>query len=126
MGLDCWVAPHPYGAGELSAGQAAVFARLELPLCEWSAHDGFIHFAGKRYLGIVEQVTGVLLGEPWTPPATLGAMAQRLAAVQPQATIDAFNAAGRGELVPLTTDELSALRVLFATCAAHDLGLSCD
>lgn len=127
MGLDCWVAAHPYGAGELTAGQAAVFARLDLPLCEWTVHNGFVHLAGKPYLDIVAQVTGVSLGEPWLAPETLAAMAERLAAVQPQATVDAFNAAsGQGSRGPLTTDEFSALRVLFATCATHGLGLSND
>ena len=127
MGLDCWVAPHPHGAGELSAAQTAEFRRLDLPLCEWTAHDGFVHFAGKRYLDVIEAVTGVSLGEPWLPPETLAAMAQRLAAMAPAAAVAALNAGpGADPLVPLTTDEYSALRVLFATCATAGLGLASD
>lgn len=127
MGLDCWVAREAGDVVGLTPEEVARFARLRLPLCEWTARRSSVHFSGKRYLSVVDYVAGANLGEPWLAPHTLGEIAARFAATSPQVAVDALNAADpayRG--APLTTDEFSALRVLFAECAAASLGLSCD
>ena len=127
MGLDCWVARAPGDPVGLTPEEVARFARLRLPLCEWTARGSSVHFSGKRYLAIVEEVAGACLSEPWLDPRALGEIAARFAATSPQLAVDAANASNPWYRdAPLTTDEFSALRVLFAECAAANLGLSSD
>jgi hypothetical protein len=127
MGLDCWVARRPYEPAALTDDEAAPFARLDLPLSEWTATGGSVHFAGKRYLAVVERVARVVLSEPWIGPATVAQMAQRFDDADAQATLAALNADDPGyQDWPLTLEEFAALRVLFRTCAAAGLGLVND
>jgi len=127
MGLDCWVARRPYEPAALTDGEGAVFAGLDLPLSEWTAQGSSVHFAGKRYLAVVERVADVVLSEPWIAPAIVAHMAQRFAASDAQTALAALNADDPGyEGWPLSLEEFAALRVLFQTCAAAGLGLAND
>jgi len=127
MGLDCWVARSPYEPAALTDDEGALFARLDLPLSEWTASGGSVHFAGKRYLAVVERVAEVVLSEPWIGPAIVAQMAQRFAAVDPQTTLASLNADDPGyQAWALSLEEFAALRVLFRTCAAAGLGFVND
>jgi hypothetical protein len=127
MGLDCWVARRPYHPVDLTPEESALFADLDLPLSEWTVGARSVHFAGKRYLAVVERVAGVSLGEPWIGPAIVTLMARRLAKADPQATVLALNADDAGcRSQPLSLEELAALRRLFEVCAAAGLGFAND
>jgi hypothetical protein len=127
MGLDCWVARRPYEPAALTDDEGALFADLDLPLVEWTARGGAVHFAGKRYLAAVERVANVVLSEPWLGPAIVAMMAQRFAEADAGATLAALNAEDPGyQGWPLSLEEFSALRVLFETCAAAGLGFVND
>jgi hypothetical protein len=127
MGLDCWVARQTYDPANLTDDEGALFAGLDLPLCEWTARGGSVHFAGKRYLAVVERVAGVCLSEAWIAPETMAEMARRFAETDTEATVAALNADDPGyQSQPLSLGEVTALRVLFEICAAAGLGLAND
>jgi len=127
VGLDCWVARRPHEPVGLSGGEAALFGGLDLPLVEWTAEGSSVHFSGKRYLGVVEAVTGVWLSEPWLSSVTLAEMAVRFARADLAAAASAVNATDPAcRELPLSLEEVSALRLLFEICAAAGLGLAND
>ncbi len=104
-----------------------MFAGLELPLVEWTAEGASVHFAGKRYLGVVHDVTGEWISEPWLSSVTLAVMARCFAAADVAAVVASVNATDPAcRALPLAAAEVAALRLLFEICAAAGLGLASD
>lgn len=80
------------------------------------------YFRGKLYSEIIQRMTGVYLGLPWIPPATVRLMAHELARYDPPQTYLAMLRETEG-WDPCTGDELSDLIVFFRVCAEQGLGL---
>jgi len=115
MGLDTFASRSP-GDVVLSPEDQAVFAALDLPLCEWI---GTGSFRGKLYDLAVLEVTGSTLYQEWISPEEVAQMAAALEACPPERAPELGSYGSRR----LTTAEAQALRDFFRVCADRGLGL---
>ena len=110
MGLDTYAARDP--AMTLTPEDVEAFRTARVVLCEC---DGDVSFRGKLYATVVANVTGIGLGEGWTPPEVVRRMAAALE------TCDPVEAAG-GEYQVSAGDVVELGRFL-RLCADRGLGL---
>jgi hypothetical protein len=115
MGLDVSASRCPDDVA-LTREDRAVFASLDLPLCEWIG-DG--SFRGKVYIGIVAEVAGVCLHEGWMPPEEVREIAAAFESCDPEKVSER----SLSSRYLNTADEVRALTKLFKVCADRRLGL---
>lgn len=119
MGLDNFVSRAP-GDVVLTPEDERAFAESGISLCGSIHTDGATSFRGKIYVEFVSAVTGESLFDDWLPPATLAAMADKLAACD-------ADTVGEGlgiyeDFVP-SPGEIRDLQRLFRLCADRGLGI---
>ena len=115
MGLDIYLSRTAWDV-TLTAEDRAAFASLSLPLSEWTCRGSF---RGKTYLDVVDSVTGMNLGEEWTPPQDVARMAAAFEACDPEEVA----CASQGECYTVSADQVRALRLLLRLCADRGIGL---
>ncbi len=115
MGLDTYASRSPDDV-VLTPEDAAVFAALDLPLCEWVG-DG--SFRGKVYISVIDAVADVCLTMGWTPPEEVAGMAAAFEACDPETVAQAT----ADDRYDTSAEEVRALRKLLRVCADRGLGL---
>jgi hypothetical protein len=111
---DLYLAPEAEAA--FSAEQAEIERRHDFCVFEGS------YFRGKLYWEIIEDITGVHIGQEWIPPETVRMMADKLAQCGPP-EFYLWVLKETREWEPCTPQELADLTVFFRVCAEHGLGL---
>lgn len=120
---DDWADPDtdldlaPEAEAALRAAQAEI-ERREDRFCVFERS----YFRGKLYWEIIARITGVYIGQPWIPPATVRMMAHELARYDPP-NLYLGMLRETEDWEPCTPEELSDLIVFFRVCAEHGLGL---
>lgn len=114
MGLDTCASRTP--DDELTPADKAVFAELDLFLCEW-IRDGC--FRGKVYIDVVDRVAGYCLAYGWSTPEEVAEIADAFDACDPDEVV----AASSRDHYPVDRREVLALRRFFRICADRGLGL---
>ena len=100
----------------LTAEDKAVFKQLDLHVNEWI---GTGSFGGKRYIQLVERVTGVSLDYTWIPPEDVARMAAAFETRDPEEVAGET----RDDAYPASADDVRGLRDLLRVCADRGLGL---
>ena len=100
----------------LTAEDRAAFNQLDLYVNEWI---GTGSFGGKRYIELVERVTGVLLGYTWIPSETVARMAAAFEACDPEKVAGET----RDDAYPASARDVRGLRDLLRAFADRGLGL---
>lgn len=119
MGLDNFVSRSP-GEVVLTAEDERAFTESGITLCRGMHSDGVTSFRGKVYSLFVTKVTGESLFDEWLPPETVAAMADKLAACDPDTAGDRLDL--YEDFVP-SPGEIHDLRKLFRLCTERGLGL---
>jgi len=119
MGLDNFISRSP-GDVVLTPEDERVFAESGIGLCGGMYSDGVTSFRGKVYELFVAEVTEESLLEEWLPPATVAAMAEKLAACDPDTARERLDL--DEDFVP-SPGEIRDLQKLFRVCADRGLGI---
>ena len=119
MGLDNFISRSP-GDVVLTPEDERVFAESGIGLCGGMYSDGVTSFRGKVYVLFVTEVTGESLFEEWLPPETVAAMADKLAACDPDTARERVDL--DEDFVP-SPGEIRDLQKLFRVCADRGLGI---
>jgi hypothetical protein len=99
----------------LTVDDEEAFRSLRVVLCEC---DGDTSFRGKLYVSVVGEVTGVALGEGWTPPEVVRRMAAALETCDPVEASREEREVSPGDVVELGR--------FMRLCADRGLGLVGD
>jgi hypothetical protein len=119
MGLDNFVSRSP-GEAVLTPEDERAIAESGISLCRGMHSDGVTSFRGKVYEKFVVAVTGESLYQDWLAPETLGAMAAKLDACDPDTVRERLGL--ETDFVP-SPGEMRDLRKLFRVCADRGLGI---
>jgi hypothetical protein len=119
MGLDNYVSRSP-GEPVLTPEDERAITESGISLCGGMNSDGVTSFRGKVYDHFVAAVTGESLYQDWLPTTTVGAMAAKLDACDPDTVRERLGL--DSDFIP-SPGEIRDLQTLFRICADRGLGI---